>query len=167
MWEAVGDRWDMEVELCSLYVSCSGETCTLFKLGMLDKGLYVFMQHTVKDLPALNLPDVCTETPAYGQAFCQEHCDFLSQQAPNVPTGLRDFLRFKKRVSPLASINILCVVRVAFIMGQFHVRRRNAINVTSRLEYIPGVRFAWSSMADSCVCTLPGGIASMETVYTI
>ena len=39
MWEAVGDRWDME-ELCSLYVSCSGETCTLFKLGMLDKGLY-------------------------------------------------------------------------------------------------------------------------------
>ena len=52
-------------------------------------------------------------------------------------------------------------------MGQFHVRRRNAINVTSRLEYIPGVRFAWSSMADSCVCTLSGGIASMETVYTI
>ena len=35
----MGDRWDME-ELCSLYVSCSGETCTLFKLGMLDKGLY-------------------------------------------------------------------------------------------------------------------------------
>ena len=94
MWEAVGDRWDMEFELCSLYVSCSGETCTLFKLGMLDKGLYVFMQHTVKDLPALNLPDVCTETPAYGQAFCQEHCNFLSQQAPDVPTGLRDFLRF-------------------------------------------------------------------------
>ena len=56
--------------------------------------IYVFMQHTVKDLPALNLPDVCTETPAYGQAFCQEDCDFLSQQAPDVPTALRDFLRF-------------------------------------------------------------------------
>ena len=56
MWEAVGDRWDMEVELCSLYVSCSGETCTLFKLGMLDKVLYVFMQHTVKDLPPLISP---------------------------------------------------------------------------------------------------------------
>ena len=48
----------------------------------------------MKDLPALHLPDVCTETPAYGQAFCQEHCDFLSQHAPEVPTGLRSFLRF-------------------------------------------------------------------------
>jgi len=48
----------------------------------------------VKDLPALHLANVSTETPAYGQAFCQEHCDFLSQQAPEVPTGLRSFLWF-------------------------------------------------------------------------
>ena len=42
----------------------------------------------------LSLPDVCTEPPAHGQAFCDEHCKFLQQQAPDVPTGLRDFLRF-------------------------------------------------------------------------
>ena len=42
----------------------------------------------------LNLPDVCTESPAHGQAFCHEHCEFLQQQAPDVPTGLRDFLQF-------------------------------------------------------------------------
>ena len=83
--------WKLNFAHCMYHVQVRR---TLFKLGMLDKGLYVFMQHTVKDLPALNLPDVCTETPAYGQAFCQEHCDFLSQQAPDVPTGLRDFLRF-------------------------------------------------------------------------
>ena len=42
----------------------------------------------------LSLPDVCSEPPAHGQAFCGEHCEFLPQQAPDVPTGLRDFLRF-------------------------------------------------------------------------
>ena len=99
----MGDRWDIEVELCSLYVSCSGETCALFKLGMLDKGLYVFMQHTVKNLPALNLSDVCTETSAYGQAFCQEHCVFLSQQTPQDCMTSYGFVELKKRVSITAS----------------------------------------------------------------
>ena len=35
-----------------------------------------------------------TPSPAHGQAFCHEHYEFLQQQAPDVPTGLRDFLRF-------------------------------------------------------------------------
>lgn len=37
---------------------------------------------------------MCTNSPAYGQAFCNEHCEFLKNNAPEVPTGLRAFLQY-------------------------------------------------------------------------
>lgn len=45
-------------------------------------------------MPALNLPDVCTASPARGKAFCHEHCELLQHDAPHVPLGLKDFLKF-------------------------------------------------------------------------
>ena len=40
------------------------------------------------------MPDVCTASPSTGKAFCDPHCKYLSQHAPNVPQGLKDFLKF-------------------------------------------------------------------------
>ena len=37
------------------------------------------------------IPNVCTNSPAYGQAFCKEHCEIISNMG--YPTGLRDFLK--------------------------------------------------------------------------
>ena len=45
-------------------------------------------------MPTLNLPDVCTESPAHGKAFCPSHCVLLEEKAPGVPIGLRDFLKY-------------------------------------------------------------------------
>ena len=45
-------------------------------------------------MPALSLPDVCTASPERGKAFCHEHCELLQCDAPHVPLGLKDFLKF-------------------------------------------------------------------------
>ena len=45
-------------------------------------------------MPTLNLPDVCTESPSFGKAFCPSHCELLQKKAPTVPTGLREFLKY-------------------------------------------------------------------------
>jgi len=48
----------------------------------------------VQNIPSLHLPDVCTESPVPGKAFCSDHCSLLKSHAPDVPTGLRDFLKY-------------------------------------------------------------------------
>ena len=42
----------------------------------------------------LNYPDVCTEAPETGKAFCEEHVAYLTRKHPNVPTDLRGFLKY-------------------------------------------------------------------------
>ncbi len=37
----------------------------------------------------LNLPDVCSNSPVHGKAFCTGHCELLQEEAPEFPTGLR------------------------------------------------------------------------------
>ena len=51
-------------------------------------------------MPTLNLPDVCTESPAHGKAFCTSHCALLEEKAPGVPIGLRDFLKYSGALKP-------------------------------------------------------------------
>ena len=34
-------------------------------------------QHMVEGIPRVNLPDVCTDPPLHGKAFCASHCAFL------------------------------------------------------------------------------------------
>jgi hypothetical protein len=55
---------------------------------------YILFQQSVEDIPALNLPDVCTMSPERGKAFCRQHCELLQRDAPDVPLGLKDFLKF-------------------------------------------------------------------------
>ena len=45
-------------------------------------------------VPGISFPNVCTAPPAHGKAFCHEHCKLLESRAPDVPTGLRDFLKY-------------------------------------------------------------------------
>ena len=40
------------------------------------------------------MPDVCTASPVRGKAFCQDHCTLLGREVPDVPTDLREFLKF-------------------------------------------------------------------------
>ena len=51
-------------------------------------------QNTLDGQPLLNLPDVCTNAPVAGKAFCSFHCEFCEKQPKSVPTGLRQFLRY-------------------------------------------------------------------------
>ena len=37
------------------------------------------------------IPNVCTNSPAYSQAFCKQHCEIVT--ATGYKTGLRDFLK--------------------------------------------------------------------------
>ena len=53
-----------------------------------------FLQQTATEFPTLNLPDVCTDSPVRGKAFCRDHCALLGREAPDVPTDLREFLKF-------------------------------------------------------------------------
>ena len=49
-------------------------------------------QYIVEQIPALNMPDVCTNAPVHGKAFCKHHCEVLERRTPPIPTGLREFL---------------------------------------------------------------------------
>ncbi|XP_046847699.1 uncharacterized protein LOC124441294 isoform X2 [Xenia sp. Carnegie-2017] len=48
----------------------------------------------VKGIPLLNYPNVCTESPQHGKAFCEQHVQYLEKNFPNVPTSVRGFLRY-------------------------------------------------------------------------
>ena len=51
-------------------------------------------ENCVAEIPVLNLPDVCTSAPEHESAFCRAHCQLLEAEAPEIPTGLRDFLKY-------------------------------------------------------------------------
>ena len=42
----------------------------------------------------LNYPNVCTASPKYGKAFCDEHLEYLTKNHPDIPTDLRGFLGY-------------------------------------------------------------------------
>lgn len=52
------------------------------------------MQYIVQQIPMLSLPDVCTNSPLYGKAFCAQHCTVLQEQSPPITTDLRGFVRY-------------------------------------------------------------------------
>ena len=75
------------------------------------------MQQTVAGFPTLNLPDVCTDSPVRGKAFCRNHCALLEREAPDVPTDLRGFLQFCGAKANGMSICVcgICVHRCLFM----------------------------------------------------
>ena len=48
----------------------------------------------LQGIPQLHLPDVCTESPIRGRAFCSSHCKFIEENYAHVPTGLKEFLKY-------------------------------------------------------------------------
>ena len=56
--------------------------------------IHLYLQYLVKEIPALSMPDVCTNQPAPGKAFCTEHSQLLQSQSPPIPTELRSFLKY-------------------------------------------------------------------------
>ena len=51
-------------------------------------------QNFVKGFPLLNYPNVCTDPPQAGKAFCEEHVAYLTSKHPDVPTDIRAFLKY-------------------------------------------------------------------------
>ena len=49
------------------------------------------------------IPNVCTNSPTSGSAFCVEHCKIISDMG--YPTGLREFLKCCADVSNNGEIN--------------------------------------------------------------
>lgn len=119
----MGNRWDLESSVSSLYVSSCGmlqmhisvrQSCCYHTssvnyqnykherplictpcLSQVFKILIISLfQQSVEGIPALNLPDVCTMSPERGKAFCRQHCELLQIDTPEVPLGLKDFLKF-------------------------------------------------------------------------
>ncbi|XP_038066277.1 uncharacterized protein LOC119736303 [Patiria miniata] len=57
----------------------------------------------VSGIPVPSLPNVCTKSPAYGKAFCLEHCTAVEKES--IPTDLRTFLKYcvEKKVNSATS----------------------------------------------------------------
>lgn len=51
-------------------------------------------QNFVQGLPLVNYPNVCTNSPQFGKAFCEEHLEYLKDKHPQVPTDIRSFLKY-------------------------------------------------------------------------
>ncbi|XP_068759139.1 uncharacterized protein [Montipora capricornis] len=51
-------------------------------------------KNVIRGLPLVNYPDVCTNSPQSGKAFCVEHMKFLNEKYPDVPTDIHGFLRY-------------------------------------------------------------------------
>lgn len=58
------------------------------------RSAHFFNQNFVKGLPLLSYPDVCTESPQAGKAFCGEHVAYLAENHPDVPADVRGFLKY-------------------------------------------------------------------------
>ena len=96
MWLPLGDRWDLETHLSSLYAPSKG------KLEVFNDVLHIILktivsiaqQYIVEQIPTLSLPDMCTLAPVHGKAFCARHCEVVEKHSPPIPTDIRGFLHF-------------------------------------------------------------------------
>jgi len=74
-----------------------------------EKWCVFVLQQTVAGLPALNLPDVCTQSPGCGKAFYAQHCKLLAEEAAYVPHDLREFLKYcGAKANPNPTSMIIC-----------------------------------------------------------
>ncbi|XP_038069366.1 uncharacterized protein LOC119738534 [Patiria miniata] len=62
------------------------------------------LQNEVCGIPVPSLPNVCTKSPAYGKAFCPEHCALAEKES--IPTVLRAFLQYcvEKKVDAVTAV---------------------------------------------------------------
>ena len=82
VWWVTDDIWSLNFAHC---VSGSGKLLYYDHYDQIVKpnsGIYFAAFHSgISHSQLANLPDVCTNSPMYGQAFCKDHCDYLSHNA--------------------------------------------------------------------------------------
>lgn len=88
----------MEDSVSTLHVLCGG--MNLFNsISVSPQSLTTWLVHAANctaGLPALNMPHVCTASPAFKQVFCPEHCQLLQNETPPIPTDLRSLFDYCK-----------------------------------------------------------------------
>ena len=94
----------------------------------------VSLQHSVAGIPNLHLPDVCAAAPAQGKAFCIEHCKLLEEQAPGIPTGVKEFMAYcRKSPTGLQYVVVVkklcCNSKVREFTERYHTQRQLLIPV--------------------------------------
>ena len=83
----------METVISTLHAQSEG-LLPGYLTGSRQISIDLYLQYLVKEIPALSMPDVCTNQPAPGKAFCTEHSQLLESQSPPIPTELRSFLKY-------------------------------------------------------------------------
>ena len=53
----------------------------------------------LEGLKQLNYPDVCTEEPKYGKAFCEHHCVVALNNS--IPSDLKEYIKFKAQAGEI------------------------------------------------------------------
>ena len=103
----MGSRWIVEITVFTLHDKKMVRHLVLTSLKFhikyftltlnVSHGFFCFSQNLVRDVPLTNYPDVCTDEPSRGSAFCADHCEVA--KAEEIPTGLRAFAKFAKNKS--------------------------------------------------------------------
>lgn len=117
----------------------------------------------VKGLPLLNYPNVCTASPKYGKAFCDEHLQYLTRNHPNIPTDLRGFLaycgiqRSEAEIGEHANENMSGqeVTKVDAVLSSFHHDElsqlgNSAVMCQGNTEFIETEYDAMSNVLSEC-----------------
>ena len=74
--------------------TCDKEITQMYNYTVVFGYGFLVQQTATGGFSGLNLPDVCTNSPVHGKAFCPDHCALLGREAPDVPTDLHKFLKF-------------------------------------------------------------------------
>ena len=81
---------------------------------------------TVEGMPRLNFPDVCTDEPMFGKAFCMYHC--TTTESKDIPTDLKKYLQFLGKV--LMVVNVAYIHKLYIVLGLAYFHRFCRIPVT-------------------------------------
>lgn len=61
---------------------------------------------------------MCTASPKYGKAFCDEHLQYLTRNHPNIPTDLRGFLAYcgiQRSEAEIGNNSLITVIWILWI----------------------------------------------------
>ena len=116
LWVSLDDWWHMEINLSSLHASSEG----INHYVLLQVSISFFSKYAVEQIPALNMPDVCTNAPVHGMALCKQYCELLEKQTPPLPTALKECLKHCHVTGGLYSILCHRVVTVSACTTTLH-----------------------------------------------
>ena len=112
MWTPLGYWWDLEAHFSTLYAQSEGKQYHIYELLFYCHGIsmiegFFLQQFVIQNIPALSLPDVCTNAPLPGKAFCDKHCRVLEGHSPPIPTDVKGFLKFCRVIPATEGIGFI------------------------------------------------------------